>query len=135
MQQPLILTWATTPSGWTQQHLRCVLSSSLGESTLIKDCPWGLEAQPDIFQAQILDLMASLKFVRAYMGDLLIITRGILDEHLQKMETVLTRLRNTGLKVNVAKSLFCAHEIEYLGCILTRDGIKPQLKKLQAYLG
>jgi hypothetical protein len=24
MPQPLILTWATTPSGWTQQHLRCV---------------------------------------------------------------------------------------------------------------
>jgi hypothetical protein len=25
---------------------RCVLSSSLGESTLIRDCPWALEAQP-----------------------------------------------------------------------------------------
>jgi hypothetical protein len=34
----------------------------------------------------------------------------------------------------VAKSLFCAHEIEYLGCILTRDGIKPQPKKVQAIL-
>jgi hypothetical protein len=30
------------------------------------------------------------------------------------METVLTRLRDAGLKVNAAKSLFCAHEIEYL---------------------
>jgi hypothetical protein len=66
------------------------------------------------------------------MDDLLIITRGILDEHLQKMETVLTRLRDTGLKVNAAKSLFCAHEIEYLGYILTREGIKPQPKKVQA---
>ncbi len=63
-----------------------------------------------------MDLMASLEFVRAYMDNLLIITRGILDEHLQKMETV-TRLRDAGLKVNVAKSLFCAHEIEYHGYI------------------
>jgi hypothetical protein len=31
------------------------------------------------------------------------------------METVLTRLRDAGLKVNAAKSSFCAHEIEYLG--------------------
>ncbi len=68
------------------------------------------------------------------MDDLLIITRRTLDEHLQKMETVLTRLHDTGLKVNAAKSLFCAHEIEYLGYILTRDGIKPQPKKVQAIL-
>ncbi len=68
-----------------------------------------------------MDLMASLEFVQAYMDDLLIITREMLDEHLQKMETVLTRLHNAGLKVNVAKSQFCAHKIEYLGYILTRD--------------
>ena len=49
------------------------------------------------------------------MDDLLIITRETLDEHLQQMETVLTRLRDAGLKVNAAKSSFCAHEIEYLG--------------------
>jgi hypothetical protein len=70
-------------------------------------------------------LMASLEFVQAYMDDLLITTTGILDEHLQKMETVLTRLCDIGLKVNAAKSSFFVHEIEYIGYILTRDGIKP----------
>jgi hypothetical protein len=49
------------------------------------------------------------------MDDLLIITRQTLDKHLKKMETVLIRLRNAGLKVSAAKSSFCAHEIEYLG--------------------
>jgi hypothetical protein len=78
--------------------------------------------------------MASLEFVQAYMDDLLIITRQTLDEHLQKMETVLIRLRDAGLKVNAAKSSFCAHEIEYLHYILTREGIKPQSKKVQAIL-
>ncbi len=68
------------------------------------------------------------------MDDLLIITRRTLDKHLQRMETVHTRLCDAGLKVNVAKSLFCAHEIEYLGYILTREGIKPQPKKVQAIL-
>jgi hypothetical protein len=63
-----------------------------------------------------------------------VITRRTLDKHLQKMKTVLTRLRATGLKANVAKSMFCAHEIEYLGYILTREGIKPQPKKVQAIL-
>jgi hypothetical protein len=50
------------------------------------------------------------------------------------METVLTRLRDAGLIVNAAKSLLCAHEIEYLGYILTREGIKPQPKKVQVIL-
>ncbi len=68
------------------------------------------------------------------MDDLLIIMRETLDEHLQKMETVLTKLCDAGPKVNAAKSLFCAHELEYLGYILTRGGIKHQPKKVQAIL-
>jgi hypothetical protein len=81
-----------------------------------------------------MDLMASLEFVQAYMDDLLIIARGILDEHLQKMAMVLTRLRDARLKVNAAKSLFCLHKMKYLGYILTRDGIKPQPEKVQMIL-
>jgi hypothetical protein len=96
-----------------------------------KRLPMGFGGLADIFQAQIMDLMASLEFLRAYMDDLLIITRQTLDKHLQKMVTVLTRLCDAGLKVNAAKSLFCAHEIEYLGYILTREGIQPQSKKVQ----
>jgi hypothetical protein len=58
-----------------------------------------------------------------------------LDGHLEKLEEVLRQLRDAGLKVNgAAKSTFCALEIEYLGYILTRDGIKPQSNKVQAVL-
>ena len=94
----------------------------------------GFGGSANIFQAQIIDLMAFLKFVQAYMDDLLIITRQTLDKHLQKMETVLTRLRDAGLKGNATKTSFCGHEIEYLGYILTREGIKPQSKKCNQYL-
>jgi hypothetical protein len=106
----------------------------LWEKYSYKRLPMGFGGSADIFQAQIMNLMTSLKFVQAYMDDLLIITRRTLDEHLQRMETVLTRLCDAILKVNAAKSLFCAHEIEYLGYILTREGIKPQPMKVQAIL-
>jgi hypothetical protein len=99
-----------------------------------KRLPMGFGGSANIFQAQIMDLMVSLKFVQVYMDNLLIITRGILDKHLQKMEVVQTRLHDAGLKVNTAKSLFCSHEIEYLGYILTREGIKFQPNKVQAIL-
>ncbi len=48
---------------------------------------------------------------------------------------VFKQLCDAGLKANAAKLIFCALEIEhYLGYVLTRDGIKPQINKVQAIL-
>jgi len=82
----------------------------------------------------MMDLIEALEYVRACIADLLVITRGTLEDHLEKLGKVLRRLREAGLKVNAAKSFFCTHEIEYLGYILTTGGIKPQQKKVQAIL-
>ncbi len=79
--------------------------------------------------------MESLEFVRAYLGNLFCISKLSLEDHLDKLEVVLRRLCNAGLKVNAAKSTFCALEIECLGYVLTRDSIKPQSNKVQAILG
>ena len=76
----------------------------------------------------------TLEYVRAYIEDLLVITKGNLDDHLDKLKQVFIRLRDAGLKVNSTKSVFCVQETEYLGYILTRGGIKPQPKKVQAIL-
>ncbi len=94
----------------------------------------GFAGSADIFQAEIMDLMEALEYVRAFIDDLLVITRGTLEDHLDKLREVLRRLREAGLKVNATKSFFCTHEIEYLGYILTRGGIKPQPKEVQAIL-
>ncbi len=94
----------------------------------------GMSGSADIFQAEMMDLMEALEYVRAYIDDLLCITRGTLEDHLDKLEEVLKRLRDAGLKVNAAKSFFCAHEIKYPGYMLTRGCIKPQIKKVQAIL-
>jgi hypothetical protein len=80
------------------------------------------------------NLMATLEFIRTYLDDLLIITKGNLEDHLEKLSMVLPRLQDTGLKINANKSNFCTLEMEYLGYILTRDGIKPQPNKAQAML-
>ncbi len=75
-----------------------------------------------------------MEYVRAYIDDILIITKGSLDDHLDKLKQVFIQLRDAGLKINATKSIFCAHETEYFGYILTRGGIKPQPKKVQAIL-
>jgi hypothetical protein len=96
--------------------------------------PMGFARSADIFQAEMGNLMATLEYVRAYIDNLLVITKGSLDDHLDKLKQVFIRLRDNGLKINAAKSFFCAQETEYLESILTRGGIKPQPKKVQAIL-
>jgi hypothetical protein len=82
------------------------------------------------------NLVATLEYIRAYIDNLLVITKGSLDDHLDKLKQVFIQLRDAGLKINATKSIFCAQETEYLGYILTRarGGSKPQPKKVQAIL-
>jgi hypothetical protein len=54
------------------------------------------------------------------------------EEHLQRLELVFSRLSETGLKVNANKSHFAVSEIEYLGYWITRNGIQPVPKKVEA---
>ena len=48
--------------------------------------------------------MEAQEYVRAYINDLLVITKGALEDHVDKLRGVLRRLREAGLKVNAAKS-------------------------------
>ena len=41
---------------------------------------------------------------------------------------------DAGLRVNATKSTFATNKIEYLGYILTQEGIKPQPEKVSAIL-
>ncbi len=78
--------------------------------------------------------MESLEYVRAYLDDLLCISKLSLEDHLEKLEEVRRQLCDVGLEVNAEKSTFCALEIEYLGYVFTRDGITPQSNKVQTIL-
>ena len=94
----------------------------------------GLCNSPDIFQEHMSDLMRDLEFVRAYIDDVSILTKKTWEDHLIKIDTVLTRLEKTGLKVNGLKSFFGRKEFEYMGYTLTPTGIKPVENKVKAML-
>ena len=49
------------------------------------------------------------------MDDLLIITKGSLEDHLEKLSMVLTRLQEAGLRINANKSNFCTLEMDTSG--------------------
>ena len=94
----------------------------------------GIAGSPDIFQEKMSGLMEDLDYVRTYLDDLLTLTKSTFEDHLNELRKMLEKLLETGLRVNAAKSNFGADQIEYLGYTLTRDGVKPQSKTIEAIL-
>ena len=78
--------------------------------------------------------MDGLDYGQAYIDDVLVLFSGDWRDHLRKLDHVFTRLSNAGLKVNAKKSFFGKPELEYLGFWITRSGIQPLAKKVEAFL-
>jgi len=109
----------------------CTIVTPFGKYQYLR-LPMGISCAPDMFQERMSDLMSGLEFVRTYLDDLLVITAGSFEDHLTRLELVLQRLADAGLRCNIEKSNFCANAIEYLGFWITRDGIQPMPKKVEA---
>ncbi len=58
-----------------------------------------IAGSPDIFQEKMSALMETLEYVRAYLDDILCISKLSLEDHLEKLEVVCRQLCDTGLKV------------------------------------
>jgi len=78
------------------------------------------------------ELFDGFEYIRAYLDDILVITKGDWNNHLEKLEKTFQRLAEAGLKVNAEKSFFGRGELEYLGFWITREGICPVTKKVEA---
>ena len=80
------------------------------------------------------ELFEGLGYVRFYIDNLLIISKGSFEDHLEKLEQYLNKLKRTGLKINASKSFFAQEELEYFGYWITHEGILPVKKKNSAIL-
>ena len=61
---------------------------------------------PDIFQENISEIFDGLYMVRAYIDDVLVISKNNFKDHLKALDRVLQRLAEARLKVSAEKSLF-----------------------------
>ena len=71
--------------------------------------------------------------VIVYIDDVLVHTDNH-EKHLQTLEKVLQCLQSHHLKINLDKCIFGNTKVDYLGFVLTPDGIKPGTNKLKAIL-
>jgi hypothetical protein len=110
----------------------CAITAQWGKCECQR-LPMGLCNSPDIFQEKMNNLLEGLAdTVRVYIDDILHVTKGSWEDHLEGLEEVFCRLRQAGLKVNAKKSNFGGQEMECLGCNIARTGIQPITKKVQA---
>jgi len=97
-----------------------------------KVMPFGLTNAPATFQSMMNNLFQEYidKFVSIYIDDILVFSKSK-EEHLEHLKIVLDILRDAKLYGKMSKSEFFKTEMEFLGHIVTRDGIKVDPHKVQ----
>lgn len=95
--------------------------------------PFGLKNAPPTFQRVMDNLLKGLqgKICFVYMDDIVIYSTS-LQEHMVNLQTVFQRLRETNFKIQLDKSEFLKKEVQFLGHIITSDGVKPNPEKIRA---
>jgi hypothetical protein len=111
----------------------------------------GLTNAPATFQRLMYRVLGGLLWTNsmAYLDDIVVFSPDF-DSHLNDLEAVFKRIRDAGMKIKPPKCSFGKLGIDYLGFIITRDGVacdpsntvkvlrfrRPQdLKDVRAFLG
>ena len=87
--------------------------------------PFGLAQAPVYFQALINKVLKGLhKFVVTYLDDIIIFSKNE-EEPLEHLRIIFQRLKEAGLKLKRSKCDFMKNQIQYLGHLISSDGIQP----------
>ncbi|GBP14109.1 Retrovirus-related Pol polyprotein from transposon 17.6 [Eumeta japonica] len=97
--------------------------------------PFGLKTAPATFQRLMNHVLKDYinKICLVYLDDVIIFSTS-LQEHINSIKLVFDRLKEANLKIQLDKSEFLKRETEFLGHIVTVDGIKPNPKKIECVL-
>ena len=99
--------------------------------------PFVLTNAPSVFQRLMQRLVTGLNppagpdFVAVYIDDILVFS-PTLELHLAHLRTVIERIREAGLKLKPSKCRFICREVEYLGHLITPEGLKPNFRLVEA---
>ena len=104
--------------------------SSLGKYQFNR-VPFGLAQAPAYFQKLINDVLKGCNFAMGYLDDIIIYSRSE-KEHLEHLEEIFIRLKAAGLKLKLEKCCFFKKHIQYLGHLISAEGIQPLPEKLES---
>lgn len=95
--------------------------------------PFGLKNAPATFQRVMDHVLRDLqnKICLVYMDDIIIFSTS-LQEHISNLKQVFQKLRDSKLKIQLDKSEFLKQNVEFLGHVITPQGIRPNPNKIKA---
>jgi hypothetical protein len=95
--------------------------------------PFGLTNAPSTFQSLMNSIFKPLlrKFVLLIFNDILIYNKSW-EEHVQHVDKVLQLLEEKQLYAKPSKRAFGVQKVEYLGHIVSHEGVKVDLNKIRA---
>ena len=96
-----------------------------------KRCPFGLAQAPAYFQRLVNEVLLGLTFAFGYLDDILIFSPDM-ETHLKHLRILFERLRSADLKLKEVKCNFLKKHIQYLGHIISGEGITPVQEKLES---
>ena len=98
-----------------------------------KRLPMGLASAPGAFQNLMELIMAGLSYEVAlvYLDDKIIFGRSF-DEHLNRRDLVLGRLKDAAFKIKCSNCRFFQEKIHFLGHIVSNQGVEVDPEKVAA---
>ena len=95
--------------------------------------PFGLVNAPATFQRLMEVVLSGLvrRVCVVYLDDVLVFGRTV-AEHNANLTQVLERLRRAGLRLKPKKCRFALTEVEYLGHVVSAQGVRTDTKKVEA---
>ena len=91
--------------------------------------PYGIKSAPEIFQKILSDILCNVPNTYMFFDDILIATASE-EEHRQILAKVFQALSDHGVTLNYEKCKFACDKIEFLGHILSKEGISPSPGKV-----
>jgi transposase InsO family protein len=97
-----------------------------------KRLPMGLRNSPATFVRCIDQVLGDLKWkiCAVYFDDIIIFSRT-LDEHLEHIRLVLSRLKDAGLTINPKKVQLCRQKLKFLGHVIQPGKCQPNPEKIE----
>ena len=92
--------------------------------------PMGMCTSGDIFQAKVDNIFGDIEGVKTYIDDIPVLRRDCFKNHINQLKVIFCILRESGLKANAPRCNSGLKEIPYLGYVITKEGIKPDPKKI-----
>ena len=94
--------------------------------------PFGVCNGPATFQRLMQHALRGFgEFCNVYIDDMIVFSSSV-DEHLEHLCRVFNRLRAVGVKLHPVKCEFASPEVDYLGHVITAEGILPNPDKVKA---